>query len=119
MKPYLISPAVGILVGLIYGLLKVRSPAPPVIALIGLAGILVGGQVVPLTRSGPPKNPSASARYLRVEHRPLRMGLTLILECSKFRSTSEALKGTTSKLPDRYDGTVLANLHQRPPKATV
>ncbi len=33
MKIYLISLAVGILVGVIYGLLNVRSPAPPVIAL--------------------------------------------------------------------------------------
>jgi XapX domain-containing protein len=37
-----------VLVGVIYGLLKVRSPAPPIVALIGLAGILLGEQVVPL-----------------------------------------------------------------------
>jgi XapX domain-containing protein len=50
MKVYLISLGVGVLVGLIYGLLHVRSPAPPVIALIGLAGILLGEQVVPLAQ---------------------------------------------------------------------
>ncbi len=50
MKIYLVSLSVGVLVGLIYGLLNVRSPAPPVIALIGLLGILAGEQVVPLAR---------------------------------------------------------------------
>ena len=50
MKPYLISLAVGLLVGLIYSLLGVRSPAPPAIALVGLLGILVGEQVIPLDR---------------------------------------------------------------------
>jgi XapX domain-containing protein len=48
MKLYLISLGAGILVGLIYGLLHVRSPAPPAIALIGLLGILIGEQIVPL-----------------------------------------------------------------------
>ena len=50
LKPYLISLAAGILVGVVYGLLKVRSPAPPVIALVGLAGILIGEQIVPIAK---------------------------------------------------------------------
>jgi XapX domain-containing protein len=50
MKIYLVSLAVGVLVGVIYGVLNVRSPAPPVIALIGLLGILLGEQVPPLVR---------------------------------------------------------------------
>ena len=50
MKPYLIALAVGLLVGVIYGSLNVRSPAPPVIALVGLLGILLGEQVVPLAK---------------------------------------------------------------------
>lgn len=45
MKPYLFSLAAGILVGVIYGLVNVRSPAPPVVALLGLLGILVGEQI--------------------------------------------------------------------------
>jgi XapX domain-containing protein len=49
-KTYLVSLAVGILVGVIYGLLGVRSPAPPLVALVGLLGILVGEQVVPVAR---------------------------------------------------------------------
>ena len=50
MKVYVLSLGVGLLVGVIYGLLNVRSPAPPVIALVGLLGILVGEQVVPLVK---------------------------------------------------------------------
>ena len=48
MKSYAISLAVGLLVGVIYALLKVKSPAPPVIALVGLFGMLAGEQLVPL-----------------------------------------------------------------------
>lgn len=51
MRSYLISLVVGTAVGLIYGLIGVRSPAPPVIALIGLLGMLAGEQVVPVVRS--------------------------------------------------------------------
>ena len=50
MKPYLISLAAGLLIGGIYSLLGVKSPAPPTIALIGLLGILLGEQVVPIAR---------------------------------------------------------------------
>ncbi|NLS26445.1 hypothetical protein S2M10_14280 [Sphingomonas sp. S2M10] len=50
MKPYLISLAAGLLVGVVYSLLGVKSPAPPTIALIGLLGILVGEQVVPVAK---------------------------------------------------------------------
>jgi XapX domain-containing protein len=50
MKAYLITLAVGLLVGAIYDLLNVRSPAPPVIALIGLLGILIGEQIPPLMK---------------------------------------------------------------------
>ena len=38
------------LVGIIYSLLGVRSPAPPTIALIGLLGMLIGEQVVPIAK---------------------------------------------------------------------
>lgn len=47
---YLISLAVGLLVGVIYGLLNVRSPAPPAVALIGLLGILMGEQAIPVAK---------------------------------------------------------------------
>jgi len=38
MSTGLISLAAGVLIGLLYALLKVRSPAPPAVALIGLLG---------------------------------------------------------------------------------
>ena len=50
MKPYLLSLAAGLLVGVVYSLMSVRSPAPPVIALIGLLGILLGEQIVPIAK---------------------------------------------------------------------
>ncbi len=59
MKIYLLSLAVGLLVGVIYGLLNVRSPAPPVVALIGLLGILVGEQIVPLAKNLWSREPAA------------------------------------------------------------
>ena len=50
MKAYLATLAIGLLVGIIYALFNVRSPAPPVIALVGLLGILLGEQIPPLIK---------------------------------------------------------------------
>lgn len=48
MKLYLVSLGAGLLVGVVYSLLQVRSPAPPLIALLGLLGILLGEQIIPV-----------------------------------------------------------------------
>ena len=48
MKYYAISLIVGLLAGVVYALIDVNSPAPPVIALLGLFGMLVGEQLIPL-----------------------------------------------------------------------
>ncbi|MBX7481716.1 DUF1427 family protein [Qipengyuania qiaonensis] len=48
MKMYLLSLGAGLLVGIVYSLLGVRSPAPPIVALVGLLGILLGEQLAPL-----------------------------------------------------------------------
>jgi XapX domain-containing protein len=61
MKTYLLSLGVGLLVGVIYSLLGVRSPAPPVVALIGLLGILAGEQIPPLAKSLWQKEPAAKS----------------------------------------------------------
>lgn len=63
MKPYLLALGVGLLVGVIYGLLNVRSPAPPYIALLGLLGILLGEQAVPVVKAwlAPPTGSSLPA----------------------------------------------------------
>jgi XapX domain-containing protein len=50
MKAYLVSFTVGVLAGLLYSVLGVRSPAPPTIALIGLLGMLAGENLINLTR---------------------------------------------------------------------
>lgn len=48
--PYLIALGAGLLAGVLYSLLGVRSPAPPTIALIGLLGMLLGEQVIPVAK---------------------------------------------------------------------
>ncbi|AVE03265.1 DUF1427 family protein [Pseudomonas sp. R11F] len=47
---YFASLAIGLLVGLIYGALDFRSPAPPAIALVGLMGMLLGEKLWPMGR---------------------------------------------------------------------
>ncbi|MGL4289129.1 MAG: XapX domain-containing protein [Phreatobacter sp.] len=64
MKLYLLSLAVGLLVGAIYALVGVRSPAPPVVALVGLLGILVGEQLVPIVRNFVAGTPLSAAEVL-------------------------------------------------------
>jgi XapX domain-containing protein len=51
MRSYLASLILGTAVGVVYALVKVRSPAPPAIALLGLLGMLAGEQGVSLARS--------------------------------------------------------------------
>jgi XapX domain-containing protein len=50
MRSYLVSLGAGLLVGIVYSLLNVRSPAPPVVALVGLLGILIGEQIIPVAK---------------------------------------------------------------------
>jgi XapX domain-containing protein len=50
MRLYLMSLGAGVLVGVFYSLLNMRSPAPPVIALVGLLGILLGEQLLPVSK---------------------------------------------------------------------
>lgn len=45
MKIFLISFVVGLGVGILYGLIRVKSPAPPIIALLGLLGMVLGEQL--------------------------------------------------------------------------
>lgn len=46
INTYLVSLGIGLLVGVLYALLGTRSPAPPVIALLGLLGMLIGETAV-------------------------------------------------------------------------
>ena len=51
MKPYILSLSIGLLVGVLYYLSGIRSPAPPMLALIGLLGILLGEQLIPIFKN--------------------------------------------------------------------
>jgi len=44
MKTLLISFVVGLLVGVAYWVIRVKSPAPPIVALLGLLGTVLGEQ---------------------------------------------------------------------------
>jgi XapX domain-containing protein len=45
MKVLFVSFAVGLFVGVLYGMIRVKSPAPPIVALVGLLGMVLGEQL--------------------------------------------------------------------------
>jgi XapX domain-containing protein len=50
MTGYIVSLLMGLMVGMVYGLVQVRSPAPPLIALAGLLGMVLGEQAVDMAK---------------------------------------------------------------------
>jgi XapX domain-containing protein len=42
MKVLLISFVVGLFVGVLYGVIRVKNPAPPIVAVFGLLGVVLG-----------------------------------------------------------------------------
>ena len=88
MKIYLVSLGAGILVGVIYSLLNVRSPAPPLVALVGLLGILVGEQIIPVGKH-------------------MLAGLPLIGACREARCASHLF----GALPGRHQDSPIAAEH--------
>ena len=46
----LVSLTMGLAVGIAYGLSGIRSPAPPLIALVGLLGMVLGERAVTMTK---------------------------------------------------------------------
>jgi XapX domain-containing protein len=50
MRTYIAALAAGVLINVIYSLLGIRSPAPPVVALVGLLGVLLGEQALPAVK---------------------------------------------------------------------
>jgi len=74
MTSYVLSLAVGLGVGIAYGLLGVRSPAPPVIALLGLLGMLLGEQAVSFVKRWHSDNP-VSAAWVREHCAPHILGV--------------------------------------------
>jgi XapX domain-containing protein len=45
MKVLFVSFLVGLFVGVLYGVIRVKSPAAPIVALVGLLGMVLGEQV--------------------------------------------------------------------------
>jgi XapX domain-containing protein len=48
---YLISLGAGLVVGFLYYFSRVQSPAPPLIALAGLLGIVIGEHAIPFVQA--------------------------------------------------------------------
>jgi XapX domain-containing protein len=67
MKLYLVSLAMGVLVGAIYGVANFRSPAPPIIALVGLFGILAGEQIPPVIKHFLSQAPASISWVLQIK----------------------------------------------------
>jgi XapX domain-containing protein len=61
VMPYIVSLGVGLGIGIIYALIDVRSPAPPLVALAGLLGMVLGEQAVLRMRGAPPRPASPPA----------------------------------------------------------
>ncbi|MBV8108099.1 MAG: DUF1427 family protein [Hyphomicrobiales bacterium] len=50
MTGFIVSLLMGLIVGVVYALIQVRSPAPPLIALVGLLGMVLGEQAVDMAK---------------------------------------------------------------------
>jgi XapX domain-containing protein len=88
MQAYAISLAVGVMVGVIYGVIGVRSPAPPLIALAGLLGIVVGEAAVPVVKHMIAGHPPAVA-WAKADHGSAALG------CLPGEPTSAPAEGDT------------------------
>ena len=64
MTGYFVSLLMGLAVGMVYALVQVRSPAPPLIALVGLLGMVLGEQAVDMAKRhiAPPTPAQTSIR---------------------------------------------------------
>ena len=60
MMPYIVSLGVGLGIGMIYAMIDVRSPAPPLVALVGLLGMVLGEQAVLRICARPASPPAVS-----------------------------------------------------------
>jgi XapX domain-containing protein len=69
LRPYVVSFGVGVIVGAFYALLGVRSPAPPLIALLGLLGFLIGENGFPLVKGKLAPSAAAGVRKPEVSMR--------------------------------------------------
>jgi XapX domain-containing protein len=73
MKAPLISFIVGLLVGVVYGVIRVKSPAPPIVALLGLLGMVLGEQAGGRLHTKKVQSGNASSAHI-VAERKVRQG---------------------------------------------
>ncbi|MCC8392231.1 XapX domain-containing protein [Paraburkholderia sp. MMS20-SJTR3] len=64
---YLISLGAGLVVGLLYYFSRVQSPAPPLVALVGLLGIVIGEHAIPFVQA---QLRAPQAQSSNVQHTP-------------------------------------------------
>lgn len=77
MIGYLVSLLMGLAVGGAYSLVQVRSPAPPMIALVGLFGMVLGQHAVDLAKHRFVRPAQTSLQDdVAVDHASLRPGHT-------------------------------------------
>ena len=55
MTGFVVSLLMGLIVGVVYALVQVRSPAPPLMALVGLLGMVIGEQAVNMAKRHCPR----------------------------------------------------------------
>ena len=72
MKGLLISFVVGLLVGVAYGLIRVKSPAPPILALIGLLGMVLGEQAAVSLLTKKARDINVSSAHILSEHKDVQ-----------------------------------------------
>jgi XapX domain-containing protein len=67
MKGLLVSFVVGLFVGVAYGLIRVKSPALPIVALIGLLGMVLGEQAGVSLLAKKSRDTNVSSAYILSE----------------------------------------------------
>jgi len=80
MKTLLVSFVVGLLVGVAYGVIRVKSPAPPIVALLGLLGMVLGEQAGGLLHTKKAQSGNVSSAHI-VAERKIQSVVSSINEC--------------------------------------
>lgn len=91
MKAYVASAIAGLLAGAVYAFADIRSPAPPLLGLVGLVAILLGEQLPSLIRRGRPGETAAHAWLHQI-------GTHMLGELSKDRRADR--RGTCDRTRD-------------------
>jgi XapX domain-containing protein len=98
VNPYVVSLAAGALAGVLYGIIGVRSPSPPAIALVGLLGLLLGEQIVPIAQrviSGQP----LTMEWVKRERLPLITGASPPAAAEAIAQNEATTTSNESKVP--------------------